>query len=113
MFENLLAAYNPETGATVKKQTGSYYTPRAIVDYMVEEALVATLAQRVLPTDGDAKFWDERLRYLFDYAQVFDDASAWFDNRETDEVVRTISELKILDPAVGFQVRFRWECCTN
>ena len=101
VFENLLAAYNPETGATAKKQTGSYYTPRAIVDYMVEEALVATLAQRVLPTEGDAKFWDERLRYLFDYAKVFDDASAWFDNRETDEVVRTISELKILDPAVG------------
>ena len=101
VFENLLAAYNPETGATVKKQTGSYYTPRAIVDYMVEEALVATLAQQVSPTDGDAKFWDERLRYLFDYAKVFDDASAWFDNRETDEVVRTISELKILDPAVG------------
>ena len=101
VFENLLAAYNPETGATVKKQTGSYYTPRAIVDYMVEEVLVATLAQRVLPTDGDAKFWDERLRYLFDYAKAFDDASAWFDNRETDEVVRTISELKIMDPAVG------------
>ena len=101
VFENLLAAYNPETGATAKKQTGSYYTPRAIVDYMVEEALVATLAQRVLPTEGDAKFWDERLRYLFDYAKAFDDASAWFDNRETDEVVRTISELKILDPAVG------------
>ena len=101
VFENLLAAYNPETGATVKKQTGSYYTPRAIVDYMVEEALVATLAQQVSPTDGDAKFWDERLRYLFDYAKAFDDASAWFDNRETDEVVRTISELKILDPAVG------------
>ena len=101
VFENLLAAYNPETGATVKKQTGSYYTPRAIVDYMVKEALVATLAQQVSPTDGDAKFWDERLRYLFDYAKVFDDASAWFDNRETDEVVRTISELKILDPAIG------------
>ena len=101
VFENLLAAYNPETGATAKKQTGSYYTPRAIVDYMVEEALVAGLAGQMSPTDGDAKFWDERLRYLFDYAKVFDDASAWFDNRETDEVVRTISELKILDPAVG------------
>ena len=37
VFENLLAAYNPETGATARKQTGSYYTPRAIVDYMVEE----------------------------------------------------------------------------
>ena len=43
MFENLLAAYNPETGDSARKQTGSYYTPRPIVDYMVEEALVATL----------------------------------------------------------------------
>ena len=80
VFENLLAAYNPETGATVRKQTGSYYTPRAIVDYMVEEALVAALSQKCNPTDGDAKLWDERLHYLLDYAQAFDDASEWFDD---------------------------------
>ena len=101
VFENLLAAYNPETGATVRKQTGSYYTPRAIVDYMVEEALVATLSQKCDPTDGDAKLWDERLHYLLDYAQAFDDASEWFDDTETDAILRAISELKILDPAVG------------
>ena len=101
VFENLLAAYNPETGATARKQTGSYYTPRVIVDYMVEEALVATLAGQVQPTDGDAKFWDERLHYLLDYAKVFDDASVWFDDDELDGIVRAISELKILDPAVG------------
>ena len=101
VFENLLAAYNPETGATVRKQTGSYYTPRAIVDYMVEEALVATLSQKCNPTDGDAKFWDERLHYLLDYAQAFDDANEWFDDAEKEAVVRAISELKILDPAVG------------
>ena len=101
VFENLLAAYNPETGATARKQTGSYYTPRVIVDYIVEEVLVAILTGQVSPTDGDAKFWEERLRYLFDYAKVSDDASEWFDSRESDELVRTISELKILDPAVG------------
>ena len=101
VFENLLAAYNPETGATARKQTGSYYTPRPIVDYMVEEALTAALASQVSPTDGDAKFWDERLRYLFDYAKAFDDAKEWFDSREADAVVRAISELRILDPAVG------------
>ena len=101
VFENLLAAYNPETGATVRKQTGSYYTPRAIVDYMVEEALVATLSQKCDPTDGDAELWDERLHYLLDYAQSFDDANEWFDDAETDGIVRAISELKILDPAVG------------
>ena len=101
VFENLLAAYNPETGATVRKQTGSYYTPRAIVDYMVEEALVATLSQKCNPTDGDTELWAERLHYLLDYAQAFDDANEWFDNAETDGIVRAISELKILDPAVG------------
>ena len=107
VFENLLAAYNPETGATARKQTGSYYTPRPIVDYMVEEALVATLAQQVSPTDGDAELWEEQLRYLFDYAQAFDTTvgvgapNPHFDSRESDDIVQAISELKILDPAVG------------
>ena len=74
VFENLLAAYNPETRDTVRKQTGSYYTPRAVVDYMVDEALVATLEQHVQPADSDAEFWEERLRYLLDYADAFNDA---------------------------------------
>jgi len=47
VFENLLAAYNPETGATARKQTGSFYTPREIVNYMVDESLLAYLAQSV------------------------------------------------------------------
>ena len=101
VFENLLAAINPETGETARKMTGSYYTPRAIVDYMVEEALVATLSQKCQPTDTNTELWDERLHYLFDYAKVCDDASEWFDDQEIDTIVKTISELKILDPAVG------------
>ncbi len=36
VFENLLAAYNPETATTARKATGSYYTPREIVNYMVD-----------------------------------------------------------------------------
>ena len=101
VFENLLAAINPETGETARKMTGSYYTPRAIVDYMVEETLVAALSQKCQPTDGNIELWEERLRSLFDYAKMFDDESEWFDNNETDAIVKTISELKILDPAVG------------
>ena len=30
VFENLLASYNPETQTTARKQTGSFYTPRAV-----------------------------------------------------------------------------------
>ena len=47
VFENLLAAYNPETGATARKQTGSFYTPREIVSYMVDEALIAYLKTKL------------------------------------------------------------------
>jgi hypothetical protein len=41
VFENLLASFNPETRTTARKQTGSYYTPREIVSYMVDESLIA------------------------------------------------------------------------
>ncbi len=40
VFENLLASYNPDTKTTARKKSGSFYTLREIVDYMVDEALV-------------------------------------------------------------------------
>ena len=79
---------------------------------MVEEALVASLSEKCQPTEGHDIAWKDRLHYLFDYTQMFDDASVWFNDNEIDEIVKTISELKILDPAVG-SGRFRWECYTN
>ena len=97
VFENLLAAVNPETRETARKQTGSYYTPRPVVDYMVDEALVETLAEKCPPADGDGAFWRERLHYLLDY----NDANELFTSDETESLVRAIADLKILDPAVG------------
>ena len=47
VFENLLAAYNPETGASARKQTGSFYTPREVVNYMVDESLIAYLKNQL------------------------------------------------------------------
>ena len=41
VFENLLASYNPETRVTARNATGSFYTPREIVDYMVKESIDA------------------------------------------------------------------------
>ena len=101
VFENLLAAINPETRETARRQTGSYYTPRLVVDTMVEEALVATLAQKARPDDGDAAYWQERLRYLLDYEDAFNDARELFEDGEAKGIVAAIAELKVLDPAVG------------
>ena len=101
VFENLLAAVNPETQLTARKETGSYYTPRAVVDYMVDEALVATMAQKASPEDGDADRWQARLRYLLDYGDAFADAETLFTPAEREAIVRVIASIKALDPAVG------------
>ena len=99
VFENLLAAFNPETRENARKQTGSYYTPRAVVDYIVDEALVATLAQKVMPADGDTNSWEERLRDLLDYDIA--DAETLFEDAEREAIVRAVADTKVLDPAVG------------
>lgn len=101
VFENSLAAYNPETQSTARKQTGSYYTPRVVVDYMVDESLVATLKQECLPKNANADDWETSLRWLLDYADEFDDVDVLFDDPAKESIVRAIADLKALDPAVG------------
>ena len=96
-FENLLAWYNPETRETARKQTGSYYTPRPVVDYMVDEVLTEALAQRCESAAGGGKSWRGRLRYLLDY----NDAGESFDANEAEAAARAIAGLRVLDPAVG------------
>ncbi|HNW96853.1 MAG TPA: DUF559 domain-containing protein [Bacteroidales bacterium] len=53
VFENLLASYNPETQTTARKQTGSFYTPREIVNYMVDESLIAYFKQVLKSSSPD------------------------------------------------------------
>ena len=51
IFENLLASQNEETSslANQRKAFGAFYTPREIVDYMVNESLKAHLENHILP----------------------------------------------------------------
>jgi len=97
VFENLLAAYNPETGATARKQTGSFYTPREIVGYMVDEALIAYLKTKLETAQASAEHMEPRLRHLFAY----NDEPHRFTAPEVDALIGAIDGLKALDPAVG------------
>jgi hypothetical protein len=97
VFENLLAAYNPETGKTARKQSGSFYTPREIVNYMVDETLIASLTNKLEATVQSAKDIELRLRHLFAY----NDEPHQFDKKETKALIAAIDRLKTLDPAVG------------
>ena len=97
VFENLLAAYNPETGATARKQTGSFYTPREIVNYMVDESLLASLKTKLEAACPSGENTEERLRQLFAY----NDQPHQFTPAEVDALIESIDHLKILDPACG------------
>lgn len=91
VFENLLASYNPETESTARKMTGSFYTPREIVDYMTDESLKAYLAN-ILPD-----LPREKLNQLFSYST---DTPA-IDTEEKKKLILALDEAKILDPACG------------
>lgn len=98
VFENLLASYNEETKTTARKQTGSFYTPRPIVDYMVDESLKAHLSRVLVEkagmSDDDAK---AGLEMLFAYTERVHA----FEPSEVACLIAAIDEVKILDPACG------------
>lgn len=93
VFENLLASYNEDTKATARKQSGSFYTPREVVDYMVDEALIAYFSCQ-LP-DGDNR--EHEFRTLLSHA----DNQQQFTDVEARLLVLAIENLKVLDPACG------------
>ena len=105
MFENLLGVYNPETEELARKETGSFYTRRNVVDYMVDEALIAYFLQKVTPGDGDINFLEERLREDLLAYDLLGEKNKSNDHMiydsEIEPMIQAIDDLKILDPAVG------------
>ncbi|MCR4318603.1 MAG: Eco57I restriction-modification methylase domain-containing protein [Planctomycetes bacterium] len=100
VFENLLASYNPETQTTARKQSGSFYTPREIVDYMVGESLIEYLKDALIPKEASHEQKneiDDRLRQLFAYT----DEDHKFSDSEVKAIISAIDNCKILDPACG------------
>ncbi len=99
VFENLLASYNPETETTARKQTGSFYTPREIVNYMVDESLLAYFTDYLLKKQIDSIKEDieEKLKNLLSYTE----APTLFTPLQNRLIVEAISQIKILDPACG------------
>ena len=90
-FENLLAAYNPETQTSARKQTGSFYTPREIVQYMVNESLVAHL-KRVCGEQNEALY-----RQLLSYST--EDVSVT--EEQSHNIMNALYHCRVLDPACG------------
>ena len=91
VFENLLASYNPETKTTARKQTGSFYTPREIVQYMVDESIIAHLNKTV------GKDLEPEYRKLVSYT----DESLNLTKQQKESIISALYDCKVLDPACG------------
>lgn len=90
IFENLLAEQNPETGESARKATGSFYTPREIVDYMVEQSIAQYLkAKLAIPSI------EEAIEEMVHTNQV-DDLE-----EHLERITQELDNIKILDPACG------------
>jgi len=90
IFENLLAELNPDTGETARKASGSFYTPRAIVEYMVDEALIQYLKTKTRITESD-------IRDLLD----FNIESCILSKEQRISIIDALDQIKVLDPACG------------
>ena len=93
IFENLLAEINPETGESARKSTGSYYTPRVIVNYMVDESLLLYLKVTTGINEG-------KLLAIISY-DLNDDIDNPVTAEEKEKIIDALEKVKILDPACG------------
>lgn len=97
VFENLLASYNEETKTTARKQTGSFYTPRPIVEYMVDESLKAHLTGAL----AKAGMSEQNAKAGLDILFAFTERAHPFNENEVATLLDAIHTCKILDPACG------------
>ncbi len=91
VFENLLASYNPETRTTARNATGSFYTPREVVQYMVDESLVEYLNTKV-SADQEGLY-----RELLSYSVE----NVAYTESQQKEIMKALYNCKVLDPACG------------
>jgi len=99
VFENLLASYNEDTRTTARKATGSYYTPREIVGYMVDEALIAYLKSALNGCSSPEAELEQNLRKLC--SSIPERFENPFSPSDTGRLIEALDRAKILDPACG------------
>ena len=111
VFENLLASYNPETKTNARKQTGSFYTPRPIVEYMVDESLKAYLITKIKDSALSKGTLEEKTKAAeeiennldskLDNLIAYNESEPEFSDEERFQILKYLDECKILDPACG------------
>lgn len=96
VFENLLAEIDPNnddaTTRSIRKATGSYYTPRPVIQSMVNESLLVYMKKNIhFESDKEATDFLAQLVYH----------NRLNGNEHNREIVECLSNVRVLDPACG------------
>ncbi|HQB10462.1 MAG TPA: hypothetical protein PLW37_11390, partial [bacterium] len=90
IFENLLAEIDETTGETARNATGSFYTPRPIVEYMVDESIKHHLFSKT-------SLSEEKINLLVSW----NESESKLNKDEIVSAIDALDSMKILDPACG------------
>jgi hypothetical protein len=100
VFENLLAELDPNleesTIKSIRKQTGSYYTPRKVIFEMVNDSLNLYLSKYINTNYSSIKEVKAKVNDLV-YYNILKEGDTVFEQA----VVEALDQYKILDPACG------------
>lgn len=99
VFENLLAEIDPDVdiSKTARKESGSFYTPRKIIDYMVNESLLLYFKNNYQNTDKKIDEFEKKLNDLIYQNKLYD-----INDKKFDEfIIDAIDNVRVLDPACG------------
>ncbi len=100
VFENLLAELDPNleesTIKSIRKQTGSYYTPRKVIFEMVNDSLNLYLLKFISKQHPKIKDTTTKVNDLVYYNNLKAN-----DNTFEQAVVDALDQYKVLDPACG------------
>ncbi|MDR2065442.1 MAG: hypothetical protein LBP85_07030, partial [Prevotellaceae bacterium] len=88
VFENIIGAYNPESKENARKSSGSFYTPKPIVDYICRESFKKTLKTK----------FPDKVEQIDD---LIDNNEDKLDFPNKNNLLAAITSLKVLDPACG------------
>ena len=88
IYENLINVYDINISETTRRNTGSYYTPPLIADYMIEQCLIHYFKENTNLSD-----------FLLDH--MFKKGRIDFTEKEQKELAKSILDIKVIDPALG------------
>ena len=96
VFENLLGAFNEETRESARKESGSFYTPREIVDFMVDESLKSYLNTDIITDE------QQFVEILFKNEDLSNEEQKILENKTLcKKISEKLHQIKIIDPACG------------